>query len=169
MWSLNESWYPYWAWEHFQYGFFEKDVTGKGARLCEIEIKSFFLEKGLFESVASHASKSWPVCFEHFLTGNKVNPVSFLGQVSSFFYCGVGSDFSYAYNQLSLADRRKNNGIAKQFINEWRRLRECRDYTSIYKRVEEERLRRGYTARVPQFLGVEGSSTFIQGDMFSDT
>ena len=163
----NEAWHPYWAWEHFHYGFFENDPCGYGKSVCEQKRKAFFIQDGLFWEVATEVAKEWPVCVEHFLTGRKVNPVAFLGQVCSFYHSGVGSHFSYAYNQLERSIKKKNNRIAMDFIVQWRSDYECGN-SVLYTRVEKERLQEGYTPGVPRFIKQRGVGAFVQGNLFSD-
>lgn len=166
---MNESWHPYWAWEHLYFGFFELDRIGCGVRENERLRKEFFLTESLFHATCIEVAKNWPVCADHFLTGQKVNPISWLGQVASFYCTGVTSKYSYTYNQLSKAERSKNNQIARLFISEWRECRDSKNNNGVYKRVEKKRLQRGFTPKLPRFFVKKGIGSELQGDLFGDS
>lgn len=128
----------------------------------------FFQEENLFRKTAIELMSEWPVCCDHFLSDQEINRVAWLGQVCSLYFDGVDSRFSYAYNWLDKKIKDKNNLIAQELINEWIKDRDNQNGIGIYKKVEAERLRVGYTSRVPPGVIRFRDSAVIQGDLFSN-
>jgi hypothetical protein len=166
---LNKAWYPFWAWEHWQHGFFGGPSQILSVAEAEDLRMEFFREPNLFEKTALELFIEWPVCVEHFMTDQEINRVAWLGQVSSFYCHGLSEQYSYVYNKLQKTEREKNNKLAKDLINEWETDRNSQGSKGIYQKVETERLREGYTSRVPAGIIKSRASAIVQGNLFGHT
>lgn len=165
---MTKVWYPYWSWESWQNGFYSGACKERSTVLCERLRCDFFLTEGLFKETAHTVFKEWPVCTEHFLTDDATNRIAWLGQVCSLWHDGLSDHYSYAYNKLEAGLRRKNNLIAQGLINEWTADRDNGGSAGIYRKVEAERLREGYTARMSPRVVKQRNSAVIQGNLFGD-
>jgi hypothetical protein len=166
--SLSKVWYPYWAWEHWQAGFYEGAKNNYGIDASEEMRMNFFEKEGLFRKTIIEVMKEWPVCCEQFLTDEFINRIAWLGQVGSLYHDGLSSYYSYAYNRMHKNLKYKNNRIAEDLINEWTSDRDNKNSAGLYRNVEKERLLEGYSARMPEGIIRSRNSPFVQGDMFSD-
>ena len=160
---------PYWEWEHYQHGFFDPGKTGKYTKkTAHFAYVDFFSSEGLFEKVSDLVFCEWVNSCNSIFLGFKINPVSWLGQASVLYACDVSSIYSHGYNLLPKEVKSLNNLIARERVKRWQDGVYRKISKELLRRMETERLPKGYSRPSSRQSSKDGFSSFIQSDMFSN-
>ena len=106
-------------WECYPAGFYENSFNGKTKEECEEKYRVFLSDTNRFEMALKRVISEWKNSCEHYLTNEKMNRISWLGQAALCIESGIPSCFRYGYFKLTKEQRILADETALKYLNFW--------------------------------------------------